>query len=147
MWTAVLVITIYNSVWCMPGHMQRFMQHFFSISESCKPLAVRLLRDVRHAHVRWLCWQIYRTFQACNTLWQSGSRVAKFIRNVSNIFIYHLAQNFRPATQGTRYNLTKYPTAKSLTNILQQCRSRPRHSSAKCGWRHENNFIVMVNVH
>ena len=23
----------------------------------------------------------------------------------------------------------------------------PRHSSPKCGWRHENDFIVMGNVH
>ena len=23
----------------------------------------------------------------------------------------------------------------------------PRHSSSKCGWRHENDFIVMGNVH
>ena len=24
---------------------------------------------------------------------------------------------------------------------------RPRHSSPKCGWRHQNDFIVMGNVH
>ena len=78
-----------------------------------------LWRDVRHALVRWLCWQMCRTFQACNTLWHLVSWVAIFLQNVTNLFVFHLTQIFPPATQGTSYNLTKSPTAKSITRMLQ----------------------------
>ena len=149
MWTTVLVIMLYNSVWCMHGHILWFMQHNFLFPKVASPSqCASLWRDVRHARVRWLCWQIFRTFQACNTLWRPALRVARFLPNVTNIFIFHLTQSFWPATQGTSYDLTKSPTAKSLTGMLQPFRSAPyRHSSPKCSWRHENDFIVMGNVH
>ena len=117
---------LYNSVWCIHGHIQRFMQHNLLFPKVASPSqCTSLWRDLRHACVRWLCWPIFRTFQAYNMLWHHASQVAKFIQNVTNIFIFHLTQNFRPATQGASYNLTKSPTAKSLTNIVQQFRSMP----------------------
>ena len=122
MWTTVLLITLYNSVWCIHW----FMQHNFLFPKVGSPSqCASLRRDMRHARVRWLCWHNIRTFQAWNTLWHPAWRVAKFIQKVTNIFIFHLIQSFRPATQGASYNLTKSPTAKSLTSILQRIRSAP----------------------
>ena len=99
MWTTVLVITLYSSVGCIHGHIQWFMQHNFLFPKVASPSqCASLWCDVRHARVRWLRWQIFRTFQTWNTLWRSASRVAKFIQNVTNIFIFHLTQSLRPAT-------------------------------------------------
>ena len=148
MWTTVLIITLYSSVWCIHGHIHWFMQHNFlfpKVSNSSQ--CASLWRDVQHARVRWLCWQISRTFQTWNTLWRTASRVAKFIQNVTNIFIFHLTQSFRPAMWSGHLQSDEIPDSKSLTGILQRIRSAPRHSYRKCGWRHENDFIVMGNVH
>ena len=114
MWTTVLVITLYNSVWCIHGHIQWFMQRNFLFLKVASPSqCTSLWRDVRHARIRWLCWQIFVTFQACNMLWHPASWVARFLRNATNIFIFHLTQSFRPATQGASYDLTKSLTPDS----------------------------------
>ena len=112
-----------------------FMQHNFLFPKVASPSQCASLRhDVGHCTCSLaLLPFFFRTFQACNTLWLPVSQAAKFIQNVANIFIFHLTQNFRPATQGASYNLTKSPTAKSLTS---NAGPRPRHSSPKCGWRH-----------
>ena len=146
MWTIGLVITLYNSVWCIYGHIQRFMQYnvLFPKVASASQCA-KLWRDVWYALVRWLCRHTFRTFQAYNALWHHASWVVKFIRNATNIFIFHLTQSFRPDTQGASYNRTKSPTAQALTSSNSGL--RPRHSSPKRGWKHENDFIVMGNVH
>ena len=126
MWTTVLVITLYSSVWCIHGHIQWFMSHNLLFPKVASPSqCASLWRDVRHARVRWLCWQIFRTFQTWNKLWREAERVAKFIQNVTNIFIFHLTKAFDPARLADIYNLTKSPTAKSLTGTLQRIRSAP----------------------
>ena len=132
MWTTVLVITLYSSVWCIHGHIQWFMQHNFLLSKVASPSqCAGLWRDVRHVRVRWLCWQIFRTFHTWNMLWRSASRVAKFIQNVTNIFIFHLTQSFRPATSSGHLQSDEIPTAKSLTGILQRIRSAPQTQLSK----------------
>ena len=113
MWTTVLVITLYSSVWCIHGHIQWFMQHNFLFAKVASPSqCASLWRDVWHARVRWLFWQFSRTFQTWNTLWRSASRVAKFIQNVSNIFIFHLTQSFRPATSSGHLQSDEIPESK-----------------------------------
>ena len=147
MWTTVLVITLYSSVWCIHGHIQWFMQHNFLFPKvASHSQCASLWRDVRHARVRWLCWQIFRTFQTWNTLWRSASRVAKFIKNVTNIIISIWHQAFghveRPST------IWRNPRQQNHSLVYcSESGPRPRHNSPKCGWRHENNFIVMGNVH
>ena len=126
MWTTVLVITLYSSVWCIHGHIQWFMSHNLLFPKVASPSqCASLWRDVRHARVRWLCWQIFRTSQTWNKLWREAERVAKFIQNVTNIFIFHLTKAFDPPRLADIYNLTKSPTAKSLTGTLQRIRSAP----------------------
>ena len=96
------------------------MQHNFLFPKVASPShsqCASLRHDVRHCTCSLALLTFFRTFQACNTLSLPVSQVAKFIQNVANIFIFHLTQNFRPATQGASYNLTKSPTAKSLTSI------------------------------
>ena len=149
MWTTVLVITLYSSVWCIHGHIQWFMPHDLLFPKVASPSqCASLWRDVRHARVRWLCCQIFRTFQTWNRLWREAERVAKFIQNVTNIFIFHLTQSFRPATCSGHLQSDEIPDGK-ITHPVHCSESgpRPRHSSAKCGWRHENDFIVMGNAH
>ena len=120
------------SVWCIHGHIQWFMKHNFLFPKVASPSqCASLWRDVWHAHVCWLCWQIFRTFQAWNTLWHPATRVAKFIQNVTKISIFHLTQSFRPTTQDASYNLTKSPTAKSLTGMTQRIRSMPETQLSK----------------
>ena len=127
MWTTVLVITLYNSVWCIHRHI-RFMQHNFLFPKVASPsMCASLWRDVWHARVRWLCWQIFRTFQAWNTLWHLPRRSQDLYKMLpGNIFIFHLTQSFRPAMQGASYNLMESPTAKSLTSMLQQFKLAPQ---------------------
>ena len=145
MWTTVPVITFYSSVWCIHGHIQWFMPHNLLFPKVASPSqCVSLWRDVRHARVCWLCWQIFRTFQTWNRLWREAERVAKFIQNVTNIFIFHLTQSFRPATS----TIWRNPRRQNHSPVhCSDSGPRPRHSSAKCGWRHENDFIVMENAH
>ena len=145
-------------IFALSWHIERFIQHNFLLLKVASPSqCASLWRDLQHAHVRWLCWQIFRTFKAWNTPWHPASRVAKFIQNVTNKFIFHLTQSFWPATQGASYNLAKSPTTKSLTSILQQFRSVPAtqlsevwfktwkrfHSDGKCPqdgtWCQRNN--------
>ena len=148
MWTTVLVITLYSSFWCIHGHIQWFMQHNFLFPKVASPSqCASLWRDVRHARVLWLCWQFFRTFQTWKTLWRSVSRVTKFIQNISNMFIFHLTQSFRPAIQRPS---TIWRNPRQQNHSPENCSEsgpRPRHSSPECGWRHENDFIVMGNVH
>ena len=132
MWTTVLVITLYSSVWYIHGHTQWFMHHNFLFPKVASPSqCTSLWRDVRHERVRWLCWQFFRTFQTWNTLWCSASRVAKFIQNVTKYLssIWHKA--FDPPRLAAIYNLTKSPTAKSLTGLLQRIRSAPQTQLSK----------------
>ena len=113
MWTTVLVITLYSSVWCIHGHKQWFMPHNLLFPKVASPSqCASLWRDVRHARVRWLCWQIFRTFQTWNRLWREAERVAKFIQNVTNIFIFHLTQSFRPATSSGHLQSVENPDSK-----------------------------------
>ena len=77
---------LYNSIRCIHGHIQRLMQHNFLFPKVASPSqCASLWRDVRHIHVCWLCWQIFRTFQAWNMLWHPASRVTKSIQNVTNL--------------------------------------------------------------
>ena len=113
MWTTVLVITLYSSVWCIHGHIQWFMPHNSLFPKVASPSqCASLWRDVRHARVRWLCWQIFRTFQTCNRLWREAERVAKFIQNVTNIFIFHLTQSFRCAMSSGHLQSDEIPDGK-----------------------------------
>ena len=149
MWTTVLVITLYSSVWCIHGHIQWFMPHNLLFPKVASPSqCASLWRDVRHARVRWLCWQIFRTFQTWNRLWREAERVAKFIQNVTNIFIFHLTQSFRPATSsghlqscGPRISRDAY--VKSNTHR----RRRPQIWGACLGsLRHDGYFGIIRNV-
>ena len=118
MWTTVIVITLYISVWCIHGHIQWFMQHNFLFPKVASPSqCASLWRDVRHARVPWLCWQFLRTFQTWNRLWRSASRVAKFIQNVTNIFIFHLTQSFRPAMSSGHLQPDEIPDGKITHRI------------------------------
>ena len=113
MWTTVFVITLYSSVWCIHGHIQWFMPHNLLFPKVASPSqCASLWRDVQHARVRWLCWQILRTFQTWNRLWREAERVAKFIQNVTNIFIFHLTQSFRPATSSGHLQSDEIPDGK-----------------------------------
>ena len=144
MWTTVLVITLYSSVWCIHGHIQWFMPHHLLFPKVASPSqCANLWRDVRHARVRWLCWQIFRTFQTWNRLWRETERVAKFIQMlpIYSSSIWHKA--FDPPRLADIYNLTQNHSPVHCS----ESGPRPRHSSAKCGWRHENDFIVMGNAH
>ena len=76
-------------------------------------------------------WQIFRTFQTWNRLWREAEQVAKFIQNVTNIFIFHLTQSFRPATSSGHLQSDEIPTAKSLTGTLQRIRSAPETQLCK----------------
>ena len=106
MWTTALVITLYSIVWCIPGHIQWFMQHNFLFPKVTSPSqCASLWCDVRHARA-------FRTFQTWNTLWRSASRVAKFIQNVTNIFIFYLTQSFRPATSSGHLQSDEIPDSK-----------------------------------
>ena len=132
MWTTVLVITLYSSVWCIHGHIQWFMQHNLLFPKVASPSqCVSLWRDVRHARVRWLCWQIFRKFQTWNRLWRSASRVANLYKMlpIYSSSIWHKA--FDPPRLAAIYNLTKSPTAKSLTGTLQRIRSAPETQLCK----------------
>ena len=78
-------------------HQQWFMPIICYFRKLQAPRSALVCGATWHARVRWLCWQIFRTFQTWNRLWRE-ERVAKFIQNVTNIFIFHLTQSFRPAT-------------------------------------------------
>ena len=132
MWKTVLLITLYSSVWCIHGHIQWFTQHNFLFPKVASPSqCASLWRDVRHARVRWLCWQIFRACQTWNTLWRSASWVAKFIQSVINIFIFHLTQSFRPATASSHLQSDEIPNSKSLNGKLQRIRSAPQTQFSK----------------
>ena len=97
-----------------------------------------------------------RTFQTCNTPGRPASRVASFIRNVTNIFVFYFTQNLRPATQGASYNLTESQTAKTLTMYTGDLVPRPRTAlrSVACtkwvktwkrGWRFQSDGICPID--
>ena len=128
--TTVLVITFYSSVWCIHGHIQWFMPHNLLFPKVASPSqCASLWRDVRHARVRWLCWQIFRTFQTWNGARQSGSRNLYKMLPIYSSSIWHKA--FDPPRLADIYNLTKSPTAKSLTGTLQRIRSAPETQLCK----------------
>ena len=114
----------------------------FYISESCKPLAVRYFVARRAACTCSLALLTIFSDISClrYAIWQPASWVAKFIQSVTNIFIFHLTQNFRHATQGVSYNLTKSRQQNHSPAYCSNSGPRPRHSSPKCGWRHKNDF-------
>ena len=132
MWTTVLVITLYSSVWCIHGHIQWFMQHNFLFPKVASPLqCASLRRDVRHARVRWLCWQIVWHFRPeirYGALPRGSPNLYKMLPIYSSS-IWHKA--FDPPRRAAIYNLTKSPTAKSLTGILQRIRSAPQTQLSK----------------
>ena len=146
-WTTVLVITLYNSVWCIHGHIHWCMQHNFLFPKVASSQCASLWRDVRTARVRWLCWQFVGHFRP-EIPYGALPRRSRNLHKMLPIYstsIWHKA--FDPPRRAAIYNLTESPTAKSLTGILQRIRSVPGQSSPKCGWRHENDFLVMGNVH
>ena len=129
MWTTVLVITLYSSVWCIHWHVQWFMQHNFPFPKVANPSqGASLWRDVRHAHVRWLCWQFFGNFRP-----EIG--YGALPRGSRNLYImlpiFHLTQSFRPPRRAAIYNLTKSPRTKSLTGTLQRIRSAPQTQLSK----------------
>ena len=119
MWTTVLVITLYNSVWCIHGHIQCFkcntifyfrkLQALRSALGCGKTCGMHVFADfvdkffghLRHA-IRYGHGNLPRGSQILTKCYQ-------YIHLRSDT-------NFRPATQGASYNLTKSATAKSLTN-------------------------------
>ena len=148
MWTTFLVITLYNSVWCMHGHIQWFMQHNFLFPKVASPSqCASLWRDVRHARVRWLCWQIFRTFPACNTLWHPASRVARFLPMLPIYLssIWHKAFDPPRRVPATIWRIPRQQNHRPA--CCTNSGLRPKHSSPKCGWGHENDFKGMGNVH
>ena len=130
MWTTVLVITLYSSVWCIHGHIQWFMPHNLLFPKVASPSqCASLWRDVRHARVRWLCWQIFRTFQTWNRLWREAERVAKFIQNVTYILIFHLTQSFRPATSSGHLQSDEIPDGKITHRYTAAIQVRARDTA------------------
>ena len=121
MWTTVLVITLYNSVWCIHGHIQWFMQHNFLFSKVASPSqCANWWRDTRHARVRWLCCNFFGHFRPeirYGALPRGSQNLYKMLPIYSS-FIWHKA--FDPPRRTPSYNLTKSPTAKSLTGIQHQ---------------------------
>ena len=119
------------------------MQHNFFFPKVASPSqCASLWRDVQHARVRWLCLQIFRTFQSCNMLWSRN------IHKMSPIYsssIWHKAFDPPPRAPATIWR-----NPQQQNQWPAHCSNlgpHPRHSSSKCGWRHENDFIVMGNVH
>ena len=124
MWTTVLVITLYSSVWCIHGHIQWFMQHNLLFPKIASPSqCASLWRNMLHARVRWLCWQIFGHFRpeiGYGALPRRSRNLYKMLPIYSSS-IWHKA--FDPPRLAAIYNLTKSPTAKSLTGTLQRIRS------------------------
>ena len=103
------------------------MQHNFLFPKVASPSqCASLWHNVQHARVRWLCWQIFRTFQTWNTLWRYALHKTLPIYSSS---IRH--KPFDPPCPAAIYNLTKSPTANSLTGILQRIRSAPQTQLSK----------------
>ena len=71
------------------------------------------------------------TFQACNTLARWASRVARFIRNVTSIFISNLTQNLRRATLSVHIQSDGIPDCENTHHAHKQPGPAPSHSSPK----------------
>ena len=146
MWTTVLVITLYNSVWCIHGHIQWFMQYNFLFQKVASPSqCASLWRDEWHARVRWLCWHIFRTFQASITI-RPCLAVGREMYTKCYQYI-HLSFDTKLSTRHAGFSLTKSPMSQNHSPVYcSESGPRLRHNSPKCGWRHENDFIMMGNV-
>ena len=108
------------------------MQHNFLFPKVASPWqCASLWRNARHARVRWLCWHFFGHFRP-------EIRYGALPRRLRNIYkmlpiysssIWHKA--FDPPRRSAIYNLTKSPTAKSLTGLLQRIRSAPQTQLSK----------------
>ena len=114
MWTTVLVITLYSSVWCIHGHIQWFMPHNLLFPK------VAGFVDKFFGHFRPEIGYGAR---------QSGSRNLYKMLPIYSSSIWHKA--FDPPCRAGIYNMTKSPTAKSLTGTLQRIRSAPETQLCK----------------
>ena len=148
MWTTVLVITLYSSVWYIHGHIQWFMQHNFLFPKVASPSqCASFWRDVRHARVRRLCWHFFSDIsdlKYVEALCLTGSEI------YTKCYQYiHLPFDTKLSTRHVERPSTTWRNPRQQNHSPVYCSEsgpRPRHSSPKCGWRHENDFIVMGNV-
>ena len=118
----------------------------FSISESCKPLAV-LQFVVRH--VAYTCQLALLTkFSDISGLKYA---MAPFLAGREIFTKCHQYINLpfdtKPSTRYAGCQLQSDEIPDSRNTHQHAAGPCPRHSSPKCGWRHENYFIVMGNVY
>ena len=143
----VLVITFYNIVWCIRGHM-RCMQHTFLFPKVASlSQYASLLRDVRHARVRWLCWQFSGHFRPAI---RSGALPRGSLDVYEMLPIYSSSIWPKICDPPRRVPATIWRNPRQQNQSPAYCSDsgpRPGHSPSKCGWRYENDFIVMGNVH
>ena len=145
MWTTVLVIMLYNSVWCIHRHIQWFMQHNFIFPKVASPSqCASLWQDVWHAHVRWFVDNIFGHSTQYGTL-RCGSRDLNELLLIYSSSIWQKAFDWTGRVPAiVRRNPQQQKHSPACCN-----NSGPhlRHSSPNCGWRHEDHFIVVENVH
>ena len=127
MWTTVLVITLYSSVWCIHGHIQWFMQYNFLFPKVTSPRSALVYGATCGMHVfPGFVDNFFGHFRpeiGYGAL-PRGSRNSYKMLPIYSSSIWHKA--FDPPCLAAIYNLTKYPTAKSLTGTLQRIRSAPQ---------------------
>ena len=149
MWTTVLIITLYNSVWCIHGHIHWYMQHNFLFLKVASPSqCTSLCHNVAHACLCWLYWQNFRTIQACIMLWHPAFRVTRFTRIVTNIYTSSIQHRAFHRKHRVLARIWQNPRQqKQLPACCTMSGLCARHSSPKHCRRHENDVVVMGNVH
>ena len=149
MWTTIFVITLYSLVWYIHGTNNDICNIIFYFRKLQAPRSALVcgattcgmhvfagfvvnfsdISDLEYAMALCLagreiytkCYQyIYLPFD-----WKLSTRL---VERSSTIWRNPRQQNHSPV-------------------YCSEWGPRPSHSSPKCGWRHENDFIVMGNVH
>ena len=130
MWTTVLVITLYSSVWCIHGHIQWFMPHNLLFPKVASPSQCASLWRGMHVFAGFVD-KFFGHFrpEIGYGARQSGSWNLYKMLPIYSSSIWHKA--FDPPHLADIYNLTKSPTAKSLTGTLQRIRSAPETQLCK----------------